>query len=536
MGGSSVSSGSSIGLFEAASVAESRNQPFAVVTLIGTQGTVPRKDGRMVVLRDGSSFGTIGGGEAERQAVSRALLCIEKGKGGKEMIKVKESGTAEVFIDVPIARRKVVVFGTGHVAMALAQVFHNLSFEVVFVDNDRDGLANDIPKWASLVEKEAFCEVLRHESPSNGNTIVDDRTAVLFSNPDEVDSFLDAVLETRTPYIGVLASRKRKVQGRYGGRRIHMPMGLDVGAQTPNEIAIAVALEVMAVFNGKSAQPSSLWKNRLVVVRGAGDLATAVGIRLHNAGFDVIHLEAEKPTVIRRTVSFASALFDGSAEVEGVVARKCNAKDVLHVLDDGEVPVVVDPSCSILDTLSPVALVDAIIAKKNLGTSRSMAPFTVALGPGFEAGKDVDAVIETQRGHRLGVIIKHGCAAANTGVPGIIGGFGKERVMHSPAAGVFRPVASIGDIVEAGQTIAFVESIEEGANGDGALERIPVVTPIYGKVRGMLHEGLEVPVGFKVADVDPRGESTDHLTCSDKARAISGSVLEAIMGYLSNRF
>lgn len=533
MEGSSVSSGSSIGLFEAASVAESRNQPFAVVTLIGTQGTVPRKDGRMVVLRDGSSFGTIGGGEAERQAVSRALLCIEKGKGGKEMIKVKESGTAEVFIDVPIARRKVVVFGTGHVAMALAQVFHNLSFEVVFVDNDRDGLANDIPKWASLVEKEAFCEVLRHEIPSNGNTIVDDRTAVLFSNPDEVDAFLEAVLKTNTPYIGILASRKRKP---YGDRRIHMPMGLDVGAQTPNEIATAVAAEVMAVFNGKSAQPSSLWKNRLVVVRGAGDLATAVGIRLHNAGFDVIHLEAEKPTVIRRTVSFASALFDGSAEVEGVVARKCNAKDVLHVLDDGEIPVVVDPSCSILDTLSPVALVDAIIAKKNLGTSRSMAPFTVALGPGFEAGKDVDAVIETQRGHRLGVIIKHGCAAANTGVPGIIGGFGKERVMHSPAAGVFRPVASIGDIVEAGQTIAFVESIEEGANGDGALERIPVVTPISGKVRGMLHEGLEVPVGFKVADVDPRGESTDHLTCSDKARAISGSVLEAIMGYLSNRF
>lgn len=532
MEGSSVSSGSSIGLFEAASAAESKNQPFAVVTLIGTQGTVPRKDGRMVVLRDGTSYGTIGGGDTERQAVSMALQCIEKGKGEKKIMKVKESGIAEVFIDVPIARRKVLIFGTGHVAMAFAQVFHDLSFEVVFVDKDRDDFEYGIPKWAFIVKKESFFEILGHGEPIEP-ALIDDRTAVLFSNPDEVDIFLDAVLKTDAPYIGILASRKRKP---YEDRRIHMPMGLDVGAQTPNEIAIAVAAEVMAVFNGKSAQPSSLWKNRLVVVRGAGDLATAVGIRLHNAGFDVIHLEAEKPTVIRRTVSFASALFDGSAEVEGVVARKCNAKDVLHVLDDGEVPVVVDPSCSILDTLSPVALVDAIIAKKNLGTSRSMAPFTVALGPGFEAGKDVDAVIETQRGHRLGVIIKHGCAAANTGVPGIIGGFGKERVMHSPAAGVFRPVASIGDIVEAGQTIAFVESIEEGANGDGALERIPVVTPISGKVRGMLHEGLEVPVGFKVADVDPRGESTDHLTCSDKARAISGSVLEAIMGYLSNRF
>ena len=536
MEGSSFSSGSSIGLFEAASAAEYRNQPFAVITLIGTQGTVPRKDGRMVVLRDGSSYGTIGGGDAERQAVSKALRCIAKGKGGKEMIKVKESGMAEVFIDVPIARRRVIVFGTGHVAMAFAQVFHNLSFEVVFVDRSKDDLANDIPKWASFVEKEAFIEAVGHESPSNGDAVIDDRTAVLFSNPDEVDSFLDAVLKTNAPYIGVLASRKRKVQGHYGDRRVHMPMGLDVGAQTPDEIAVAVATEVMAVFNERSAQPSSLWRNRLVIVRGAGDLATAVGIRLHNAGFDVIHLEVEKPTVIRRTVSFASALFEGSVEVEGVVARKCSAKDALHVLDDGEVPVVVDPSCSILETLSPVALVDAIIAKKNLGTNRSMAPFTVALGPGFEAGKDVDAVIETQRGHRLGVIIKHGCAAANTGVPGIIGGFGKERVMHSPAAGVFRPVSSIGDIVEAGQTIAFVESFAESANGTGGLEKVPVVTSIPGKVRGMLHDGLEVPVGFKVADVDPRGEATDHLTCSDKARAISGSVLEAIMGYLSNRF
>ena len=524
---------SSLGVFEAASAAEAKNKPFAVVTLIGTQGTVPRKNGRMVVLGDGSSYGTIGGGDAERQAVSKALLCIERGKGGKEMIKVKKSGTAEVFIDIPITRCKVVIFGTGHVAMAFAQVFHNLSFEVVFVDDDRDGLANDIPKWASIVKKEAFVEALGREDVSNVNAIVDDRTAVLFSNPDEVDAFLDAVLKTNAPYIGVLASRKRKP---YGDRRIHMPMGLDVGAQTPNEIAVAVASEVMAVFNGKGAQPSSLWKNRLVVVRGAGDLATAVGIRLHNAGFDVIHLEVEKPTVIRRTVSFASALFEGSVVVEGVIARECTTKDVFHVLDDGEVPIVVDPSCEILKTLSPVALVDAIIAKKNLGTNRSMAPFTVALGPGFEAGKDVDAVIETQRGHRLGVIIKHGRAAANTGVPGVIGGFGKERVMHSPAAGVFRPVASIGEIVEAGQTIAFVESFAKSVNGACALERIPVVTPIAGKVRGMLHEGLEVPVGFKVADVDPRGEATDHLTCSDKARAISGSVLEAIMGYLANRF
>ncbi len=278
----------------------------------------------------------------------------------------------------------------------------------------------------------------------------------------------------------------------------------------------------------KSSQDASLWKNKLVVIRGAGDLATAVGLRLHNAGFDVIHLEVEKPTVIRRTVSFASALFDNTATVEGVTARKCEIQDALRVLDNGEIPVVVDPNCTILEKYQPFALVDAIIAKKNLGTNKAMAPFTVALGPGFTAPQDVDAVIETQRGHRLGVIIKNGSAAANTGIPGIIGGYGKERVMHSPTSGIFKSVVSIGDIVKEGQIIANIET------QDG--KQIPVVTAISGKVRGLLHDNLSVPTGFKVADVDPRGELADHLTCSDKARAISGSVLEAIMSYLSNRF
>lgn len=499
--------------FEAAASAEAMNKPFAVATLVGTQGRVPRKDGRMVVLQDGSSYGTIGGGEAERQAVGFALQCISKGKGGMFVMDVKDSGKAQVFIDVPVARRKAVVVGTGHVAMALANEFHRLSFEVVFVD-DRDV---DVPQWASIVKK------------GDVSPLLDDRTAVLFSNPDDVSSLLPCVLRSDAPYIGVLASRKRPS---LGDRRVHMPMGLDIGACTPDEIAVSAAAEVMAVLNGRTSSPSSLWRRRLVVVRGAGDLATAVGIRLHNAGFDVVHLEVEKPTVIRRTVSFANAMFEGTSQVEGVVARRCDAADVLRVLDEGEVPVVADPDCKVIETLSPVAVVDAIIAKRNLGTNKGMAPFTVALGPGFEAPKDVDAVIETQRGHRLGVVIKDGSAAPNTGVPGVIGGYGKERVMHSPACGVFRPVSEIGDIVEAGQTIAYVVSVE----AENASTSVPVVTPIAGKVRGMLHGGLEVPVGFKVADVDPRGASTDHLTCSDKARAISGSVLEVIMEFLSNRF
>lgn len=510
--------------FQIAAEAESMNRPFAMVTLVGTSGRVPRRDGRMVVLRDGSTYGTIGGGESERQAAATALECIENGKGGMFEMKVKESGSAKVFVDVPVARRKAVVVGTGHVAMALGEEFHRLAFEVVFVD-DWDA---EVPKWATLVKKSALSD-----PPCSGSgsapMLIDDRTAVLFSNPDDVSSLLPCVLGTSTPFVGILASRKRPP---YADRRVHMPVGLDVGAQTPSEIAVSVAAQVMSVLHGRTAEPSSLWRSRLVVVRGAGDLATAVGIRLHNSGFDVVHLEVERPTVIRRTVSFASAMFDGIACVEGVVARKCDPSDILRVIDDGEIPVVADPECNVLGFLSPVALVDAIIAKRNLGTRIGMAPFTVALGPGFEAGKDVDAVVETQRGHRLGVVIKNGCAAQNTGVPGIIGGYGKERVMHAPCAGIFRPVSAIGDIVEADQTIAYVES----RSSDGVVESVPVVTAIAGKVRGMLHDGLEVPVGFKVADVDPRGEATDHLTCSDKARAISGSVLEAVMSFLANRF
>ena len=499
-------------LFEMAAMAETKNKPFAVVTLIATQGRVPRKDGRMVVFADGQFNGTIGGGETEREAIQLARDSLKTGKGGKYSLKVRESGMAEIFIDVPIKRRKILIIGSGHVGQSLAEEFHRLNFEVFFVD-DRPF---DVPEWATQIKKSNNDEEISH--------LIDDKTAVIFSNPDDVSSLLNTILATPTPYVGILSSRKRK---NFEDRRVRGPLGLDIGAQTPEEIAVSAAAEVMSVFHNKSAQPAAFWRDRLVVIRGAGDLATAVGIRLHKAGFSVVHLEVAQPTVIRTTVSFATAMFDGTTTVEGVTARKCEIADVFHVLDDGEIPVIADPECKILETLNPVALVDAILAKKNLGTNKSMAPFTVALGPGFEAGKDVDVVIETQRGHRLGVIITEGSAAPNTGIPGIIGGYGKERVMHTEAKGIYRPVAKIGDIVKENQIVAYVDT-EDG-------QSVPVITTIAGKVRGMLHAGLYVPVGFKVADVDPRGEATDHLTCSDKARAISGSVLEAIMGFISNR-
>ena len=260
--------------------------------------------------------------------------------------------------------------------------------------------------------------------------------------------------------------------------------------------------------------------DNLIVVRGAGDLATATIIRLHNAGFKVVALDIEKPTVIRRTVSFAQAMFDGEMTVEGVTAKLCDMESVHKVLQQGFVPVVIDPEGDVIRRYKPAVVVDSIIAKKNLGTSRDMAPFTVALGPGFTAPDDVNCVIETARGHKLARLIYEGSASPNTGIPGNIAGFTTERVIHSPCAGVFKATKKIGDIVKKGETIAYV--------GDTA-----VLASLDGMIRGLLHDGLQVPEHFKISDIDPRGENADYLTCSDKARALSGSVLEAVMHYLS---
>lgn len=257
-------------------------------------------------------------------------------------------------------------------------------------------------------------------------------------------------------------------------------------------------------------------RKTLVIMRGAGDLATGVASRLHHAGFPIIMLDIPQPTVIRTTVSFAPALFTDSCTVEGIEAIKCDFENAYETALSGKIAVVADPEGKLISVLKPRILIDAILAKRNLGTSIDMAPCVIALGPGFTAGKDCHAVIETKRGHRLGSIIYSGSAIPNTGIPGIIGGYGKERVMHSPTSGVFHAVSKIGDLVEAGQTIAYVDET-------------PVITTIAGKVRGMLTSGLVVPEHFKVADVDPRGAETDHTTISDKARAIGGGVLEAVM-------
>ena len=262
----------------------------------------------------------------------------------------------------------------------------------------------------------------------------------------------------------------------------------------------------------------------MIIIRGAGDISTGTIYRLFCAGFPVLALETDRPSAIRRKVAFSEAVYDGTATVEDVTAVRINSVvEAEKILARGQIPLLVDPAGENIRQLKPEVLVDAILAKKNLGTSMKMAGMTIALGPGFEAGKDVHYVIETMRGHDLGRIISHGSATPNTGVPGIIGGYGAERVIHAPAAGMFRQRKEIADEVKAGETIGTV---------DTGTEEIPVNTQIAGILRGIIRDGYPVSKGFKLADVDPRLEEKQNcFTISDKARCIAGSVLELVSAY-----
>ncbi len=263
-------------------------------------------------------------------------------------------------------------------------------------------------------------------------------------------------------------------------------------------------------------------KNDLIIVRGAGDIATGTIHRLKNAGFRALVLETDKPSAIRRKVAFSEAVYDGRTNVEGVDAVLA---DSLHsaenILSEGKVPVLVDPYGGSISVVRPKAVVDAVLAKRNLGTNRNMAPLTIALGPGFEAGTDVDYVVETQRGHDLGRVLSSGYAKENTGVPGVINGYGAERVIHAEQNGILKLLHDIGDFVRQDEAIA------EITNENGVFA---VRASLTGLLRGIIRDGYEVDKGLKIADIDPRKEEYDNcFTISDKARCIAGSVLEIIV-------
>jgi len=254
-----------------------------------------------------------------------------------------------------------------------------------------------------------------------------------------------------------------------------------------------------------------------VLVRGGGDLASGVAWRLYQSGFRVVITEIPEPLAVRRKVSFCEAVFDGQSVVEGVKAVLVEGPEqVGRVWDQGFIPVLVDPGAVCRHSIKPEVIVDAILAKKNLGTSVKDAPLVVALGPGFEAGKDAHFVVETNRGHHLGRLLTAGSAAPNTGVPGPVQGIASDRVLRAPASGPWRNTVDIGDMVKKGDLVGTVR--------DEAL-----CAAIDGVLRGLIHPDVTVSKDLKIGDIDPRGIKEFCFTISEKALAIAGGVLEGIL-------
>jgi xanthine dehydrogenase accessory factor len=253
-----------------------------------------------------------------------------------------------------------------------------------------------------------------------------------------------------------------------------------------------------------------------VVVRGAGDIATGVMQKFWRAGFYALALETASPLTIRRAAALSSAVREGRWTVEDMTAeRAADMRACRAIWRRGHIPVLVDPAMTCLAHIRPAVLVDAIIAKRNLGMRPGLAPVTIGLGPGFSAPDDVDCVIETMRGQSLGRLITRGKALPNTGIPGMLGGKGADRVVHAPCTGKVAHVRCLGDQVTEGETLF-------------TLSGSPVVSPLSGILRGLIAEGLEVPKGTKCADIDPRPRGdVEFCTISDKSRALGGAALEA---------
>ncbi len=525
-------------IFQKAAELELHAEAFALATIISATGSTPRSKARMIITDNGEIFGTIGGGLAESYVIEEAkrrIILDESGvvtyrlatDGSVNSIDMLCGGDLDIYIEVISAPTHLVLFGGGHVNLEIARLAHSVGIAVIvaetrpeFADSQRFPMAKRLIV-APTIEK------IMKELTFNSKTAV-----VIATHNHDFDP-LNRLKGKELSYIGMLGSRKKvahlKDKLRADGvsedwiKRLRAPIGLDIGAETPQQIAVSVVAEIMHVGSHTSAMPLSSLAENLVIVRGAGDIATGTITRLHRCGFRVMALETEHPTVIRRTVSFAQAIIDGETVVEDIKALATTSySEAKTFMDRGIIPIMADPQGNAIKAMNPTFVIDAILAKKNLGTKMNMAPFVVGLGPGFTAKHDVDAVVETNRGHDLGRVIWKGPAAADTGIPGTIAGVTEERVLRSPCEGNFMTIYSIGDSVKAGEIIATIDNME-------------VPATISGVIRGLLSSDMKVTKGFKIGDIDPRNDPDYCNRVSDKARAVAGGVVEAILAWKSGR-
>lgn len=518
-------------IFQEAANLKNKNLPFAIATITEAKGSTPRNVAKMIVKPDGKIIGTIGGGLSEAYIIKEALKAIKNKKScaatyvlnrsAKKGLEMDCGGKMSVFIEYIDCEAKLVLVGGGHVSLAIAKIAEMIGLYIVIVEGreefgntSRFHFANEVichPKWEEAIDQLKLTE--------------DDYVVLVTGSWDEIS--LKALLKRPSAYIGMMGSRRKVATIRQHLKnekfstkdlnRVHAPIGLDLGAETPEELAISILSEIMKIKSGTSGQSMNTIMSDIIVIRGGGDIATGVAHRLFQCGYQVVILEADQPTVIRRQVSFAQAVRDSSCSVEGVIAERAeNLQDVQHILRGKKIPVLVDPQGQSIHDLKPKAVIDAIIAKKNLGSSTDMAPIVIGLGPGFEAGKDVHAVIETNRGHQLGKVILKGFAEKNTNIPGTIGGYAAERLLRAPKAGTINLIKDIGDPVKTGEVVAKIGNQK-------------VIANIPGIIRGLIANHSKVKKDLKIGDIDPRSEVEFCYSISDKARAIAGGVLEALM-------
>ncbi len=526
-------------ILQKAAELHTQHNPFVLVTIIKSLGSTPRHQGKMIVKADGSIIGTIGGGPAEARAIQEALERLASGESGMAKYTLnKESGSQstevlpmecgggmellfEVYGEAPI----MALIGGGHVNYEIGKLGAQIGYRVVVVDK-REEFSSSLrfPFAWKCITTDSVEELFNQVALTKKDVVV-------IATPDHDESSLRPLLRKPLGFLGMIGSRnkvlrikQRLLSDGFTSEEVaalRSPVGIDIGAETPLEIAISVLSEILAVMTKSTGKPLSQKFADLVVVRGGGDLATGVAHSLFRAGFSVVVLEQEKPTVIRRTVSFADAIFSGVTTVEGITARCItDPAEFRNVLDKGEIPVLVDPQMGMVDRLKPTVLIDATLAKKNRGVSLDKAGKVIALGPGFVAGKDVHMVIETARGHYLGAIITQGASLPDTGVPGSIAGYTEQRIVRAPATGYVEDALDIGVSVAEGDTLGYIMS---------DTKRIPIVAPLSGVLRGMIHNTVMVREGMKIGDVDPRNSSEYIYTISDKARAIGGAALQAVL-------
>ena len=521
-------------LFETVPDLLERGQRVAMLTVVGTEGSAPRDVGTRMAVTPETTHGTIGGGSVEGLAIedARAVLAGEAEPGTREYELERGGNTGmvcggamSVFIDRLESEPRLYIAGGGHIAQELAALADRLDYRVVVVD-DREEYADEslFPDGVRVVRGD-YGDSLR-EFPMGAESAV----AVATRSSTFDAAAVAAGLDGGAGYVGLVASETKTehvfdslAEDGYARAElagVRAPVGLDLGGGSPADIALAILAEISRDRYGASGRREANYDfDDLTVIRGGGDLGSGVAYRLHEAGFPVVVTDVPEPTVVRRAVAFGSAIYEGSVEVEGVTGRRAGSVDeAVEILGDGDVAVLEDPEATVIETLNPAVVVDAIMAKGkyDTGTRRDDAPVVVGLGPGFEAGADVDAVVETDRGHRLGRVFYEGTASAYDGEPGERRGYTHERVFYAPEAGVWEPTVEIGDLVAAGETVGYV--------GEA-----PVETEIEGLIRGLVAPGIEVPEGTKLGDTDPRGESVDPAEISDKALCLGGGVLEAAL-------